>query len=584
MAHISFLLSEDQVSVEAHIHDFSLPIPTEDDFRLLFKSSEYGQCLFLDDVLPQVIKAFPKTTPEDDEIAPLEEPLVFTIAKKLDATLEVNVTEDLMLATAHLVSAYGGENHTPESILHNLIKELAKELPEGMASQIRMSRVIKGLKNDVIERICNAALHDMPGTKYNEVIAEGRPPEDGTPTIFEYLVTPFQDRVLAPQDSGNGNVDMRNLGKIEVVDVDDKLVRRIKSKPGANGFNLIGEVLFSQAPENLNLIAGEGTKISETDPDLLVSIQDGVPIKIDNGMLVSKTLMLDNVGLSVGNIDFDGTVIVKGDVAPQMHIKATHDVVVDGIAESCTIEAKGNITILQGVIGQEEKSNTSSIDLSKLTAHLVAGKDINVRYAQAAHLEAKNNVIVSSQLLHCRTIAGESVIVGEKGQKKPKLIGGQVHAAKVAAGEIGAPANSKIVIDLSDKIRVLEKKLYELVQSNIANEESIGKIEHLYRTLSARDTTPKLEAQREKVKNTIAHIAAEQQQIEEEKLAIESKIENIKKQINIEVYGQIYPGVEFIICHEKYKTRNRVPACTIRFYDGQIRYDGAQGESNEPSE
>jgi len=578
MANICFQLAEDQVSVELHINDFSLPIPTEEELKFHFKISEFGQCLFLDDVLPQVMNAFPKVKSENDEVVPLEEPLVFIIAKKLDASLEINVASDLLQASVHLVTAHGGDNFTTQAMLNHLIEELATELPEGFANQIRQTRAVKGLKKDVIEQICSESLYSAPGTKFNEIIAEGLPPEEGTPTIFEYLVTPLQDRELVPKKNDDGSVDMYELGEIEVVDIGDKLVKRISSKAGANGFNIAGEVLHSIAPKNLSFSIGEGAEVCEDDPDLLVATQEGVPIRIENGMLVSKVLTLDRVDLSVGNIDFDGTVIVEGDVAPELCIKATQDVLINGFAESCTIEAEGNITVLQGVIGQKGISNTKQIDLTKITTRLIAGKDINVHLAQAAYLEAKNDVIVAVQLLHCHTIAGESVQVGKKGEKLPKLIGGKVHAAHVAAGEIGAPSNSRIVIDLSKKIRALQKQIHDLIQPKIDNDERMEKIERLYRKLSVSDSTPELEVQREKIKNTIDQIAAARKKMEEKESAMESEIEAIRNEIHIDVYGEIYPGVEFIICHEKYRTISHIPACTVRFCDDQIRYDRAQVE------
>ena len=581
MANICFQLAEDQISVELHINDFSLPIPTEEEFKFHFKVSEFGQCLFLDDVLPQVMNAFPKMKSENDEVVPLEEPLVFLIAKKLDACLEINVASDLLQASARLVTAHGGDNYTTQAILNHLREELAKELPDGFANQIRRARAVKGLKKDIIEQICSESLYSKPGTEFNAIIAEGLPAEDGTSTIFEYLVTPLQDRELVPKKNDDGSVDMHELGEIEVVNIGDKLVKRINSKAGADGFNIAGEVLHSIAPKNLSFSIAEGVNVCEADPDFLVATQEGVPSRIENGMLVSKVLMLDRVDLSVGNIDFDGTVIVEGDVAPELCIKATQDVLVNGFAESCTIEADGDITVLQGVIGQKGLSNTKHIDLTKITTRLIAGKDINIHLAQAAYLEAKNDVNVAVQLLHCHTIAGESVRVGKNEEKLPKLIGGQVHAAHVAAGEIGAPSNSRVVIDLSEKIRALQMQVHSLIQPKIDNDESMEKIEHLYKKLTACDSTPEVETQCKKIKKTIDHIAAERRQIEEKESAIEFEIEAIRNGIHIDVYGEIYPGVEFIICHEKYRTINRIPICTVRFCDDQIRYDAAQVESKE---
>ena len=148
----------------------------------------------------------------------------------------------------------------------------------------------------------------------------------------------------------------------------------------------------------------------------------------------------------------------------------------------------------------------------------------------------------------------------------------------MAAGEIGAPANSKIVIDFSDKINCLQQELQQLSEKKSEKEELKEKIELMLIKLKTREATPELEGHCKKTTNTINHLAGELQEIEENELAIETEIEAIRKGVCADVYGRIYPGVEFIICHESYRTRNEVPTCVVRFRNRQMLYDGAQGE------
>ncbi len=586
MATISFRMAEDQVSVELIVHDFASPIPTEDDLRQLFKSSQFWACKLREDEFHKILKAFPKedANPKQENDtpppppAPLAEPLVFTIAQKLDASLEIKISSDLMQATAHLVTAQGGNNYNQENILSTLQETLLSQLTEEKAVQLQAAGGIAGLKANALKQLYLDAEAAEPGTEFTVVLAAGVAPESGTPTRFEYLVTPLQERVLVPQAREDGTVDMHDLGEIETVDQGYKLVRRIPSKAGAHGFNLTGEVLPSIPPPLLPLAAGEGTAISESDPDLLVATRFGVPLRIDNGMEVSDVLMLDAVNLSVGNIDFDGTVIVKGDVAPKMAVKASKDVVVNGFAESCLIEAGGDITVRQGVIGKEDQKDNQAINLDKLSVHLIAGKDIHIGYAQAARLEAKENIHVSSQLLHCYARAGESVMVGEKGQQKPKLVGGRIHARRVGAGELGAPANSRVIIDFSDKIKSLEKELRQLQRDKEEKDIFKENVAQARRKLEVRKPTPELEAQLKKIDNTLQHVVAEITQLGENATALEAEIEAVRDEIHADIYGRLFPGVEFIICAESYRTRNEVPTCVVRFRNRQMIYDGADGK------
>jgi uncharacterized protein (DUF342 family) len=193
---------------------------------------------------------------------------------------------------------------------------------------------------------------------------------------------------------------------------------------------------------------------------------------------------------------------------------------------------------------------------------------------------AKQNIYVASQLLHCNAVAGEAVMVGDPGQKKPKLVGGRIHAKKVSAGELGAPSNSRIVIDFSDQIRAMEKELYKL--SILKGEKEVFResINHALRKLQLhKKLPPEIEAKREKIIHTLNHVEAEIKQIEEQEAAMPLAIEEVRDGLHVDVYGQLYPGIEFVICSEKYRTRNEVPACTVRFRNRQMIYDRPDGKS-----
>lgn len=59
----------------------------------------------------------------------------------------------------------------------------------------------------------------------------------------------------------------------------------------------------------------------------------------------------EDVSLKTGNIDFNGTVIIRGDVPTGFSIKASGDILIDGLVEAAHIEAKGSVTIVKGIVG-----------------------------------------------------------------------------------------------------------------------------------------------------------------------------------------------------------------------------------------
>lgn len=65
-----------------------------------------------------------------------------------------------------------------------------------------------------------------------------------------------------------------------------------------------------------------------------------------------KYLQLENVGATTGNIDFIGSVYVKGDVQSGFKVSATDDIIVDGLVEG-SLEAGGNIILRNGMKGPD---------------------------------------------------------------------------------------------------------------------------------------------------------------------------------------------------------------------------------------
>ena len=103
------------------------------------------------------------------------------------------------------------------------------------------------------------------------------PPIHGKNARFEALVEDARKRILKPQEREDGTVDMRDLGKQITVDKGDALMRRLPPEGGRDGFTIKGETLPAEGGDDIALAAGEGTEISDQDPDLLVATKVGMP-------------------------------------------------------------------------------------------------------------------------------------------------------------------------------------------------------------------------------------------------------------------------------------------------------------------
>ncbi len=555
MANISFQLAEDQVSVELSVNGLSQPPPNEEQLQQLFSASEFSQCKLLKERLASAAKALAEL---NSEAQTSESPLIFPVAIKRDASIEIHITEDKMQAIAHLITAQGGNSLTQSNINEKLAK----------------TGCCKGINKGAIIKLYVEAATAEPGTEFNVVIAEGLAVVEPIEALFEYIVTPLQDRVLVPQEQDDGSVNMRDFGKIETIKPGEELVRLTPAKRGCDGYDIFGNELIADAANMQSLIPGSGTQISDNNPNLLIASQSGVPYRTECGMEISEALVLESVNLEVGNIDFEGTVIVNGDVAANMSLKATNDVIINGFAESCSIDAGGSITVCDGVLGQEIKQSGKS-NLS-FNTKLLAGQDISIRHAQSVQLKAAGIITVSSQLLHSHVTTNGGLIVGGDRQTKPKIIGGVIKAPFVSAGEIGTAANSKVIINFSDKINQLEDKLVTLRALKAHTLETQKEVELLLSQLKFNKSSPIIDKLCNKVLQGIQQSSTKIIGIKAEEESISKSKELARREIQVTIHGRIFPGVEFIICSEKYQTKNELPNCIVRFRNKQIHYDKAE--------
>ena len=206
---------------------------------------------------------------------------------------------------------------------------------------------------------------------------------------------------------------------------------------------------------NRELHAGAGAALSSEDGNVIVATQQGLPRIIDNAAHVDDVLTMRKVDATTGHVNYEGSVLINGNIGPGMKVTAGGDVTVTGYVDSAVIEAAGNVTITKGVIGQQfEQSPDDEVDPLASVEHstsVTAGGSLWVSYSQYATLRASKGVLVDKQLTHCHLITEGTLCLGGEGKEaRGKLIGGIVDTTThVYAGQVGAPAGTKTHINIT---------------------------------------------------------------------------------------------------------------------------------------
>ena len=93
-----------------------------------------------------------------------------------------------------------------------------------------------------------------------------------------------------------------------------------------------------------------GVQVALEDSNLLKATVVGQPVLVSHGVMVEPVLRLAEVNLASGNIYFDGTVQIDGEVTQGMKVQAKGDIEVGGTVDGGLLDAGGDIRVAGGII------------------------------------------------------------------------------------------------------------------------------------------------------------------------------------------------------------------------------------------
>jgi uncharacterized protein (DUF342 family) len=392
--------------------------------RDLLEQAGFGDWVVLDDGLEILLERWASNANALD----------VEIAEKRDASVSVEIAADGAMAWLKVSPPRGGQNL----------------LGADVAEAIRRAGVVFGIDENAIPQAC-AAL--MPA---KIELAHQRPPLNGADSAFELLIQTVAER--APKVNEDGLIDFREMGDIPFVQPGTPLMRRQPATMGVAGCDVRGNPVTPAPGVNIPYANSlKGVRFASGDPELLEADTKGQPVLVENGMLVEDVLSLEKVDMDTGNVSFDGSIQIKGDVVAHMKIKVTGNIVVRGTVEAAELEAGGDIQIGSGIIAHSK---------------VKAGGSVSARFVENSEVSAGTVISVDDMVLQSELQALNQVIVGIKAQKRGRIVGGTTRAMmKVHAPQIGSEEASGLTTVQVGNNPILEAELAE-VEVQIAKAET----------------------------------------------------------------------------------------------------------------
>jgi len=304
---------------------------------------------------------------------------------------------------------------------------------------------------------------------------------------------------------------------------------------------------------------GKNTVFDKKKQQLYATI-DGQLSITENGKINAFPVFEVNGDLdfSVGNIDFIGNVVIRGNVPVGFKIKAKGDIRVSGGVEGAILEAEGSILIQSGVTAQNK-------------GYIHAGHDIKTTFVSNGKLFAEGNIMVSQAIMHSEVTALKEIhCLGSKGL----IVGGLVQAGlSIKCRNIGNNMATPTVIEVGSnptKGNELKELRLQLQEQATKLDKTMKAIQILNQLMRKIGTLPSdKQAMLEMLKQTKEITEKTMLDIETELMTIEEELDQLPP-ATVEVSSYIYQGTKLVFGRYIRFIRNQEKAVKFLLKNSEI--------------
>lgn len=467
-----------------------------------------------------------------------------------DALLTVEISSDEMHGTITVSSpAIGGADISADQIRRAL----------------QTQGVVAGISEEKINEFVDSPVYGVPFE-----VASAELPVDGKNAYISYNFETDKSK-LKMKESASGQVDFKELNRIQNVVEGQPLAQKMEPERGKAGKTILGRYLEAKNGKDINLPLGKNVYVDTDGKTICASINGQVVLNGDKISVEPVYLVEGDVSIKTGNITFLGTVIVKGCVDDGYEIKASGNIEIAGTVGRCKLEADGNIIVNQGIMGRDE-------------GYIRAGKSLWAKFIQNTKVDVEEYVYVSDSIMNSDVTCNKKVFVQGK---RAAIVGGHIFATEeIYTKNIGsAGGGSETILEVGYDPRA-KNRLDELQER-----QSV-----LLRELDELDLDIKHLEEQKKVRRTLPHdkeemlinftarkkeIVSESDEMSKEIQEIQEHLKELKVIGKISASGTVYAGVKIYVRDVKEEIRTDVKQVTFYYENGFVRHGKYESPSPE---
>lgn len=430
--------------------------------------------------------------------------------------IDINISESNMLATIKL----------------GIDQPIDSPFPvEAMKLFLESNNIIFGVNERLLKEICARPM-DYIG---NEVeIAVGLQPIDGMDSRIEWVIS--QEKDQKPKELKDGRVDYYSVNQVVNINKGQLIAQKTPFTFGEPGKTVLGKEFPQKKGKDIQIKPGKNVVLND-NRDKIYAVLDGQLVITEQSKINIFPIYEVNgdVDFGIGNIDFVGTVVIRGNVPDGFKINASGDIKVYGNVEGAELNSGGSIFIQQGIIGH----NNSSVK---------ANKSIKASFILNGNVSANDTVEVSQSIMHSTVRAGKKVICkGLKGL----IVGGKIQAGtELIASSIGNQLHTTTTIEvgINPELRIELNKVRKEKMQLITSLDKVNKGINLLDRIQQVEGSLAPDKKKMQIQLLNQKLASEKKikPLEKREKEIEKEFEEIGNS-EIDVLKAIYPGVKLII-------------------------------------
>ena len=295
--------------------------------------------------------------------------------------------------------------------------------------------VVFGIRQDEIEK----KLKEAEQGTVRFLAAEGVRPERGRDGYYEFFFRTGIPQIPAIRQ--DGSIDYQNTVYFEQVKAGQVIAVYHEAQPGIGGRMVDGTELPAQGGQEKQMLKGRGFLLSQDKKTYIARESGKIELK-NNEITIQPLLVVTEVTISTGNLRFNGSIWVKGNVGSGVVIQSKDELIIEGNVEAAHLQSGKRIVIKNGVSGGG-------------LAVIESAEDIHGKFFESATLTA-NGGIYANYVMSSNMIAGKEIVIsGSKGA----IIGGNAAAVNgIKAHHIGNRAGLLTNISLGVSKAMIEKE------------------------------------------------------------------------------------------------------------------------------